>query len=286
MADRLTTKTPGALLDVLAAHFSTWSRNTLKQRLRLGCVQVNGQVVSRHDHALLQGDIVEIVAKGQGEAAREQAPSLPVLYSDDDLIAVDKPAGLLSVAAEDQRQHHALGIVRDSLSRPGRPALLWPAHRLDRETSGVLLFARSREVCDLVQAEWGSVEKTYLAIVAGRPTPPEGLIDVPLWEDQTLRVRAGQHADAKDARTRYRTQRTTRSRALLEVKLETGRKHQIRAHLAHIGHSIVGDERYGIRDARLGLHSVSLVLRHPRTGQELSIASPPPPAFLALLADR
>lgn len=283
MADRLVAKNPGGLLDALAAHFTTWSGNTLKQRLRLGCVQVNGHVVSRHDHALATGDVVEIVAKAQGEAVRERKPSLPVLYQDDDLIAIDKPPGLLSVATEEQRQYTALAMVRESLSRPGHPALLWPAHRLDRDTSGVLLFARSREMCDAVQADWSSASKTYLAIVEGIPVPPAGVIDVPLWEDEKLRVRVGEHEGSKPARTRYTTTRTSRARALLEIGLDTGRKHQIRAHLAHLGHAIVGDDRYGTRAERLGLHSLRLQLRHPRDGRDLSIVATPPPAFLALL---
>lgn len=283
MTDRLVVTNPGALLDLLAAHFTTWSRNTQKQRLRLGCVQVNGVVVRRHDHALVAGDTVEIVAKAAGETARMQRQTLPVLFQDDDLIAIDKPVGMLTVATDDPRQRHALGLVREALARPGQRAPLWPAHRLDRETSGVLLFARSREICDRVQADWKNVVKTYLAIVEGRPQPPAGLIDAPLWEDHNLRVRVGEHPGSRPARTHYATQRSGRSRTLLEVRLETGRKHQIRAHLAHLGHPVVGDDRYGSRDARLGLHAARLLLRHPRTGAELALAAAPPPAFLALL---
>lgn len=283
MADRCVAAAGGPLLDVLAAHFTSWSRNTLKQRLRLRCVQVNGVVVLRHDHVLQPGDQVEILAKASGEVARASAPSLPTLFVDDDLVAIDKPEGLLSVAADGERQQNALAIVRESLSRPGQQALLWPAHRLDRETSGVLLFARSREVCDLVQAGWGSVEKTYLAIVEGHVAPPVGIIDLPLREDRNLRVRVGEHEEARPARTRYATRRTSRSRALLEVGLDTGRKHQIRAHLAHLGHPVVGDDRYGVRDVRLGLHSLRLALPHPRDGRALVIEAPPAAAFLALL---
>jgi 23S rRNA pseudouridine1911/1915/1917 synthase len=283
MADRWVADAAGPLLEGLTAHFASWSRNTLKQRLALGCVQVNGTTVRRHDHALLPGDRVEILAKAGGEAARAAAPSLSTLFVDDDLVAIDKPDGLLSVAADDAPQPHALALVRASLARPGQPAALWPVHRLDRETSGVLLFARSREVCDRVQETWGDVEKTYLAVVEGQPRPPAGLIDVPLREDRNLRVRVGAHEDAKPARTRYATLRSGRSRTLLEVGLETGRKHQIRAHLAFRGHPVVGDDRYGVRDARLGLHSLRLALAHPRDGRPLVIEAPPPAAFLALL---
>jgi 23S rRNA pseudouridine1911/1915/1917 synthase len=283
MADRLEVKAAGPLLAALAARFSNWSRNTLKQRLRLGCVLVNGHTVSRHDHPLAAGDVVEVVAKGLGETSRERVPMPPVLFDDDDLIAIDKPVGMLSVATDEQREGHALAIVRAALSRPGHPVPLWPVHRLDRETSGVLLFARSREACDAVQAAWASTEKTYLAVVEGHPDPAEGVIDAPLWEDDNLRVRVGEHEGCRPARTHYRTQRTTRGRALLEVRLDTGRKHQIRAHLAHLGHAIVGDARYGRRDARLGLHSLRLVLPHPRDGRQVVVVASPPAELLALL---
>ena len=283
MADRWVVAAKGPLLGGLAAHFTTWSRNTLKQRLALGCVQVNGTTVRRHDHALQAGDTVEILGQAFGEVARDAAPALTTLFADDDLVAIDKPAGLLSVAADDAPRPNALGIVRASLSRPGQPASLWPVHRIDRETSGVLLFARSHATCELVQRSWGDVDKTYLAIVEGHPRRPAGVIDVPLREDRNLRVRVGEHEDARPARTRYATLRAGRSRTLLEVGLETGRKHQIRVHLAHLGHPIVGDDRYGARDVRLGLHSLRLALRHPRDGRALVLEAPPPAEFLALL---
>ncbi len=284
MADRLRVLVAGKLLDVLAAHFATWTKNTLRQRLAHGCVLVNGAVTRRPDHALAVGDTVEVVAKGQGPAAARDP--LPVLWRDDDLIAVDKPVGLLSVAADDDTQPHALGLMRQSLSSPGREVSLWPVHRLDRQTSGVLLLARSREVNDRVQAQWQLANKIYLAIVEGVPATPTGEIDEPLWQDENLRVRVGSHPSAKNARTRYRTLQTGSGRALLEVELDTGRKHQIRAHLAFLGHPIVGDDRYGQRDLRMGLHALRLSLPHPRDGRVLTFEAPPPPAFLALLPGR
>jgi len=283
MADRFVATEPGELLVLLAQHFSTWSRNTLRQRLQLGCIGVNGTTASRHDQVLQPGDTVLIHAKGEGRAATRAAPGLPVVFADDDLIAIDKPAGLLSVSSDDERQRTALALVRSSLSRPGHPASLWPVHRLDRETSGVLLFAKSREVCDAAQAHWSDVEKVYTAIVEGRPDPPAGVIDQPLWEDRNLRVRVGAHEDAKPARTRYATVSSRGGRSRLEVVLETGRKHQIRAHLAWLGHPVVGDERYGTRASRLCLHHERLVVRHPTSQEPLRLVAPVPAALLAEL---
>ena len=192
------------------------------------------------------------------------------LSPDEHLIAVDKPAGLLSVSTERQRERTALALMRDALSRPGRQARLWPVHRLDRETSGVLLFARSREVCEEVRASWSGAKKTYLAVVEGHPKPAQGAIDQPLWEDRALNVRVGTRQESKEARTRYRTLESARGRALLEVELDTGRRHQIRVHLAWLGHPLLGDERYGRGGPRLGLHALRLELPHPRSERQLT----------------
>jgi 23S rRNA pseudouridine1911/1915/1917 synthase len=135
-------------MTLLRRRLSSWKRKTLEQRLMAGCVRVNGEVVTRND-LLAAGD--EVVVAGADEAAGPRPGGLPVLYEDDALIAVNKPAGLLSVSTDRQTGRTALARVRDSLSRPGLPARLWPVHRLDRETSGVLLFAKTREAQKAVQ---------------------------------------------------------------------------------------------------------------------------------------
>ncbi|MEE9394003.1 MAG: RluA family pseudouridine synthase [Planctomycetota bacterium] len=286
MSERLKVDAPAPLLAFLRSNLDSWAVRTLKMRLRLGCVQVNGNPARRHDHALQVGDLVEIVARGDGEQTPQNRVPFTVLFSDDELIAIDKPAGLLSVASERDRRRTALALVRDSLSTPEHQASLWPVHRLDRETSGVLLFARSREICDALQDSWAKAQKTYLAVVDGHPQPSEGLIDEPLWEDQSLNVRVGRRPDAKDARTRFVTRDRGRWRALLEIELLTGRRHQIRAHLAWIGHPVTGDRRYGAAGPRMGLHALRLCVTHPVTDSELVLEAPLPKVFSALLAGR
>jgi len=159
---------------------------------------------------------------------------------------------------------------------------VWPVHRLDRESSGVLLFARTSEARDAVQASWTEAHKLYLALVEGRPDPQQGLIDQPLFEDAALNVRVGTRPDSKPARTRYKTIESVRGRSLLEVELETGRRHQIRAHLAFIGHPIVGDPRYGSAGERMGLHSLRLTVTHPSRNEPVTFEAPVPADFLAL----
>jgi 23S rRNA pseudouridine1911/1915/1917 synthase len=274
--ERFTADAPGPLLQVLATQLPGWSRNTLRQRIELGCVDVNGLPAARGNQQVAAGDVIEVRDKGAGRTAAAAAAKLPVLYFDDDLLAVDKPAGLLAVGSEHERERTALAFARERVQHERRGADVWPAHRIDRETSGVLLFVRSRELRDAVQAAWPEVEKVYVAIVEGRPEPAAGTIEQPLWEDRNLRVRVGAHAEAKPARTRYRTVASHGARTELELRLDTGRKHQIRAHLAWLGHPVVGDDRYGTRAARLCLHAHRLVLPHPRDGRRLTIEAPVP----------
>ena len=131
---------------------------------------------------------------------------LDILYSDRDLIAINKPAKLLSVASASESKVHAHAMLRNQLSRPKRLVKLWPVHRLDRDTSGVLLFATSREMREAVNDKWSSAEKTYLAIVEGCPNPDQGTIDQPLWMDpEKYHMNVGTHPEAKNAITHFKT---------------------------------------------------------------------------------
>jgi 23S rRNA pseudouridine1911/1915/1917 synthase len=282
MSDRLRVSKATGLLTFLNAELKGWTRNKIKQRLKSGCVFVNCQPILQHDHALKAGDDVEVrvaVKNTQGRVS-----SLEILYSDSDLIAINKPAGLLSVASADENRNHALAILRNQLSRSKHSVKLWPVHRLDRGTSGVLLFTTSREMREAVNAGWSSAEKTYLAVVEGHPNPRKGSIDQPLRMDsEKYHMHVGPHPEAKKAITHFDTQKFVRDRALLEVQLETGRQHQIRAHLAWLGHPVIGDPRYGTEGPRMGLHALRLSITRPKTGKRLTFETPTPNGFLDLL---
>lgn len=278
MAERLVVDAPARLLEFLRRSLPGWKRSTLEQRIRAGAVHVNGAAWRRNDF-VAAGDQVLVGERDQAEVGREAPAGMTILHLDEDLVAIDKPAGLLAVASERGRQVTALALLRLHLSRPGAPARLWPAHRIDRETSGVLLFARSAEIQAAVQSAWERASKTYLALVEGRPSPPAGVIDQPLWEDRGLFVHVGRRPQAKPARTRYATREARGARTLLEVQLETGRRHQIRAHLAWLGHPVVGDPRYGNPGPRLCLHAWRLELDHPVDGRRLVLIAPPPKGF-------
>jgi 23S rRNA pseudouridine1911/1915/1917 synthase len=250
----------------------------VKELLRRGRVSVNGDPVTRHDHPLGPGD--RVVITRDGPASR---PGPPVAYEDDAVVVIDKPAGLLTVATDSEKLDTAFARLSGELAarRAGRPFVV---HRLDRDTSGLLLFARSAGVRDHLQANWDDVQKTYLAVVEGAPRPAEGVVDNFLAEGKGLRVRAtGPDADgARRAVSRYRVAAARGRYALVEVGLVTGRKHQVRAHLAGLGCPVAGDAAYGaVSDpaGRLGLHAWRLALGHPVTGRRVELESPLPEAL-------
>ena len=282
MSDRLRVSEATGLLLFLNTQLKRWTRNKIKQRLKAGRVFVNGRPITQYDHELKAGDDVEVRAAVKN--MQRETSQLEILYSDSDLIAINKPAGLLSVASADENKYHALAILRNQLSRPKRPVKLWPVHRLDRDTSGVLLFATSREMREAVNAGWSGAEKIYLVVVEGCPNPSHGSIDQPLRMDSDkYHMNVGPHPKAKNAITHFDTQRTVTDRALLEVQLETGRQHQIRAHMAWLGHPVIGDPRYGTDGPRMGLHALRLSITRPNTSNRLTFETPAPDEFLDLL---
>jgi 23S rRNA pseudouridine1911/1915/1917 synthase len=205
---------------------------------------------------------------------------IAVVYTDDALIAIDKPSGLLTVATESEKLDTAFARLNAHLAmqKAGRPFVV---HRLDRETSGLLLFARSAEIRDRLQTNWDRVTKTYLAVLEGKPKTPEGTIDNYLIEGRDLRVRASDrsHANAKQAVTRYRVTAMRGNYSLVEVELQTGRKHQIRVHMAGLGCPVAGDAVYGATTnpaGRLGLHAWRLAFDHPISGKRVELESPFP----------
>lgn len=282
----------GPLLQFLLGALPGWKRATVKERLRRGAVRVNGVAVTRHDHALKAGDIVEVLPGRMAPGGEGRRARIRLLYDDRDLVAIDKPAGLLSVATEREHERTAMHLTRLLLQERGarRSQRLWAVHRLDRETSGVLLFAKSRAVQQRLRANWTDVEKTYLAIVRGVPARGSGRITASLRQGRGLRVYAEPGAGgAKPAATRYRVLATLRDYAMLEIAPETGRKHQIRVHLAAAGHAVAGDPLYGAGDdpvGRLALHAHRLCFTHPRTSERISLTSPLPEAMAEFVSRR
>lgn len=268
-----------ALLPWLLAALAPMSRTRVKELLARGAVTVNGTGTTRHNHPLMPGDRVTV---GKPPARDDSlAPAgIRILHEDAAVIVLDKPAGLLTVATDSEKTDTAYARLAAHLEArdAGRPFVV---HRLDRDTSGLLLFARTAAARDALQAGWHDLTKTYIAVARGHPRPPEGRIENFLAEGKDLRVRICNEPDrdAKKAVSRYRVLETAGPYSLVEVELVTGRKHQIRVHLNSIRCPIIGDPLYGRADnpaGRLGLHAARLEFPHPVTGEVVRVESPLP----------
>jgi len=214
---------------------------------------------------------------------------LAILYEDKDILVVDKPAGLLAVATEREKSRTAHSILTDYIRMGcGRSRKrLFVVHRLDRDTSGTLIFAKSEEAKFRLQDQWKQTEKKYLAIVHGKFEKSSGTITTYLAEDKAYKVYStSDSTKGKLSQTAYKVLRMTKGFSLLEVALLTGRKNQIRVHLAGIGHPIVGDIKYGKVDeplSRMALHARSISFKHPFSGKHLTFESRVPEFFTTLV---
>lgn len=259
----------------------------LEQLLHFKSVAVNGEVVTRGAHALKPGDVVTIHFDKRPAPKTVLDENLRVVYEDADIIVVDKPPGLLSIATERERERTAYAIVTDYVRQRSPEGRVFVVHRLDKGTSGLIVFARSEAVKRALQDGWRDVEKKYYALVEGAPDPPRDTIRTQLRENKGLEVYSTDEGDGSDAITEYRTVKKTKRYALLEITLQTGKKNQIRVHLAERGHPVAGDKKYGAHGnpaGRLGLHAHSLSFTHPSRRERIALTSPLPKALEGLLA--
>lgn len=268
------------------------NRTAVKNLLKFGAVQVNGAAVRQFDHALVPGDEIT-VGNLQAAAATErlQSARIQIVHEDAALLVLDKPSGLLTVATEQNKTDTLFFRLNQFLSERDGPRAVRPqvVHRLDQETSGLVMFAKSAELKQLLQDRWPQVQKTYWAVVEGTPSPAEGTVTNYLTESKALRVFSSRNPtpDAREATTHYRTEQTRDGLSLLEIRLKTGRKHQIRVHMADLRTPVAGDVRYGAKSdpcRRLALHAGVLTFEHPQSGESLTLASPLPQAMRRLFA--
>ncbi len=267
------------------------SRKQAKDLLKFQAVTVRGRMHVRHDTLLGPGDIVEIAARRQvvDDRSLERA-GLHIVHIDDAIVVIDKPVGLLSMGSEREKEKTAHRMLNEHLKALAKSARqqVFIVHRLDRETSGLMVFARRESVQTALQRNWKDVTKRYFAIVEGTLSNASGTLRDNLIESKSFKV----HRVAKGgelAITHYRVMRAVGGRSLLELTLETGRKHQIRVQLAAIGHPILGDRKYGARTdtaRRLALHSCELKFRHPVSGAAMEFHSELPDPLKMLIRRR
>lgn len=278
---------PGELLPFLLAKLSGQGRNAVKAILARGQVSVDGVSVTAYNHPLVPGATVSV----SRDKIEEVPPliGLSILYEDSDLIVVVKEAGLLSIASAQENELTAYRQLTEHVRRTDPRSRIFVVHRLDRDTSGVMMFAKSEEVQQALQNNWQEAvaERTYVALVDGRVTREGGTISSWLKESKTLKMYSSPYPnDGQHAVTHYKTLEVRPQFSLLEVRLETGRKNQIRVHMQDIGHPVAGDKKYGSRSkllGRLGLHARVLAFVHPKSGELLRFETDIPKVFLNAL---
>ena len=274
------------LMQFLLQQLKGKNRDNIKSLLRNRQVWVNGQVVSQFNHELLPEHRVMIKweRSAEGLAGRD----IRIVYEDEYIVVIDKQAGLLSIATETEKEATAYSLLSTYLKSQNPGNRIFVVHRLDRDTSGLMMFAKSSTIQSLLQKTWQTniSERTYVAVVKGKVEKPQGTIRSYLYESKALMMHStNDPAKGELAITHYRTIRTTPDYSLLEVSLETGKKNQIRVHMKEMGHGIAGDRKYGTGDnpfGRLGLHASVLAFLHPVTGKPLRFTSKIPAAFLKL----
>ena len=292
-----------ALMEFLIAKMGGMTKSSVKQLLGQRRVKVGNVVQTRHDFALKAGDVVT-VSSGRGNSQLTH-PKLKIVYEDDDLIVVNKQPGLLTVATTPgSKETTVMSILRAYVKKQNARANIYVVHRLDRETSGLLVFARSEELQHYMRQYWRELvtERTYIALAEGILEPREGKITTWLTEDKRNAVVYSSPVDdgGDIAITNYKVLKTsnygtslnsqlsTINYQLVELHLETGRTNQIRVHLASKGCPVVGDRKYGHGNEsspidRLCLHAKVLEFIHPVTEKKVRFESPVPKEFNRVL---
>ncbi len=275
------------LLAALIKH--GYSRTKVKQLLKYRAVSVGELPATRLDQVLAAGEILTITSEKEGGTQYPPCLGLDIIYEDEDILVIDKPPGLLTIASETEKTKTAYHKLTTCISeRTGGKERIFIIHRLDQGTSGLLVFAKNEEAKHIMQGAWQDAHKKYRAIVEGVPQRSSDTISSYLCESKIHRVYsvATDNGEGKYAQTEYEVVQAEGEYALLDINLLTGRKNQIRVHLADIGHPVVGDKKYGAKTdpiKRLALQSYALAFNHPVSGTPLSFTLDMPPKFKSLL---
>jgi 23S rRNA pseudouridine1911/1915/1917 synthase len=270
-------------MQFLTEQYPDSPRTRIKKLLQSGTIHVNNKKVTLHSYPLNPGDVIEI-SHHEIKASKAGAP-FTVLYEDDDVIVLDKPAGISTSNIDGSK--NVQDILSEFLKEQSRGKVRsYVVHRLDKEVSGVVLFAKSKELMDAIKEKWEETEKHYYALVEGNPENPEGTIKSWLIEDGQQKVHSTtEKPNARLAITNFKLIKKVNKYSLLDVHTLTGRKNQIRVQLSDIGCPIVGDRKYGASAEfvrRVRLHAYSLSFPHPVSGKVIKVESNMPAGFLSV----
>jgi 23S rRNA pseudouridine1911/1915/1917 synthase len=262
------------------------NKNNIKSLLTSDQIEVNGKLESQYNLRLKPGSQVKI--KWERSPVTKSFRGFSIIFEDEHLIVIDKHAGILSVASEGERNYTAYSFLSKHVKRDNPANKIFIVHRLDRDTSGVMVFAKSMNVQHLMQENWRNVitERTYVAIAEGVIEENEGEISSYLHENAAMVVYSDQNPEGgKHAVTHFKVLKRSEEFTLLEIRLDTGRKNQIRVHMKEFGHPLIDDKKYGGTKNpinRLGLHSKVLGFIHPITQRPMRFETPIPRKFMRL----
>jgi 23S rRNA pseudouridine1911/1915/1917 synthase len=276
---------PAPLQAFLFDQFPDVKRIKIKQWLKFGAVEVNGRRQTRFDHALAIGDEVTVQSVAESRAASLLPRGLKVVFEDDSIIVIDKPPNVLSIASEAEKEKTVYAMLTNYVrgGNERHPARVFIVHRLDMETSGVMIFAKSDEVKMMLQENWETCAKHYYAVVEGGPAEDSGTVRSFLDERNPHHVYSVPESEhTRHAITHYQVLKRGAKHSLVELELVTGRRHQIRVQMKELGCPVAGDEKYSAKTnpaGRLALHSCFLRIQHPVTEQEMVFKSDLPPTL-------
>ena len=281
---------PMPLLEFLISVMPQRKRTAIKSLLAHNQVAVNGTPEKQFDTQLRPGQEVKVNLSREFKVFYNRR--LKLVYEDDDIIVVNKGYGVLSMGNDKVKEGTAYTILRDYLKWQDPRNKLFIVHRLDRDTSGLMVFAKSIEAKENLQHNWNNMvlSRKYLAVVEGRPDPAEGIVKSYLAENSRYEVYSTDNPDEGQlAITRYRTLKSRNGYSLMEVELDTGRKNQIRVHMKDLGHPITGDRRYGAGSSpihRMALHAQTLRFVHPITRKDMNFTTPTPISFSKIVGGK
>jgi 23S rRNA pseudouridine1911/1915/1917 synthase len=277
---------PTDLITFLTAGLSDKSRKAILSMLTHKQISVDHKITTQYNHPLNTGQQVIVNWNKVLQGSRQKG--LKNIFEDAGIVVVEKPYGLLSIATDKEKDRTAYRILSDQAKKIHPKNLIFIVHRLDRDVSGLMVFAKKKDIQQRLQEAWDKdvIERKYIAVVEGVVKEDRGTITSWLKENKArIMYSSDIPDDGQKAVTHYRVLKRAKNFTLIEVSLETGRKNQIRVHMKDIGHSIVGDVKYGAHRkdlGRLGLHAFVLAFRHPVTGENLHFETRIPDSFLSL----
>ena len=274
------------LIDYLRKEFTKLSKNNIKSLLSKEMITVNNNVQTRYDFVVKKGD--KIVIRDTKIKVKRYQKDINIIYEDDDIIVINKPAGLLTIATNKEKEFTLYHFVSDYVKGKNKNNKIFIIHRLDKETSGIVIFGKNQKAKNLFQNNWEKniISRNYYAVVEGNLSNKEGTIKSYLTENSEYMVYSTTEKNGKLAITDYKVIKENKNYSLLDINIKTGRKNQIRVHMKENGNVIVGDKKYGSNVntiKRMALHAYKLEFIDPRTNKKVTFKTSMPTIFNKLI---